>query len=98
MQTLVSHENTEALFRYYIWHIKMEVSKHCIVTQSVCVMQPYPSLWLITNRNKSLGHKMPFKILLVIGYASIPRHRPKPSGCNNLTCGIHSVVVSHHRS
>ena len=31
IQTLVSHEKTEALFRYYIWHIKMEVSKHCVV-------------------------------------------------------------------
>ena len=36
--TLVSHENTEDFFRYYIWHIKMKVSKVCVVTQSVYVM------------------------------------------------------------
>ena len=32
------------IFRYYNWHIKMEVSKHRIVTQSAYVMQPYHSL------------------------------------------------------
>ena len=43
----------------------------------------------------------PFKILLLIGYTSIPRHRPKTSGHNiwpvasNLTSGIHCVVVFH---
>ena len=28
----------------YFWRTKMEVSKHCVVTQNVYVMQPYPSL------------------------------------------------------
>ena len=44
---------------------------------------------------------MHFKILLVIGYASIPRHGPKTSGRNiwpvasNLTSGIHCVFLFH---
>ena len=43
--------------------------------------------------------KFLFKVLLVIGYVSIPRHRPKTSRRNigpvasNLTTGIHCVVV-----
>ena len=28
----------------YFWRTKMEVSKRCVVTQNVYVMQPYPSL------------------------------------------------------
>ena len=43
IQTLVSHENTEDLFRYYSWHIKMKFSKRCVVNQSVYVMQHDPS-------------------------------------------------------
>ena len=54
-------KKAEALFRYYISHIEMDVSKHCVETQSVCVMQPYSSLQVIINRNKSLKHKMPFQ-------------------------------------
>ena len=48
---------------------------------------------------KVSGTKCLFKILLMIGYASIPRHRPKTCGRNicpvvsNLTSGIHCVVV-----
>ena len=37
-------QKTEDHFRYYIWHIEVEVSKRCVVTQSVYVMQHYPSL------------------------------------------------------
>ena len=36
-------KKNEAL-KYYIWLIKMELSKHGVVTQSVYVMQLYPSL------------------------------------------------------
>ena len=44
---------------------------------------------------------MHFKTLLVIGYASIPRHKPNTSGRNiwpvasNLTSGINCVAVFH---
>ena len=48
---------------------------------------------------KVSGIKCLFKILLEIGYASIPRHRPKTSWHNilpdasNLTSRTHCVVV-----
>ena len=48
-------KKNEDLFRYYIPHIKMKVSKQCVMT--IYVMQPYPSFF---NRNVSLRHKMPF--------------------------------------
>ena len=54
---------------------------------------------LISIEIKIWGIKCLFKLTLVIGYASIPRHRPKTSGRNiwpvasNLTTGIHCVVV-----
>ena len=56
---------------------------------------------LLSIEIKVSGIKCLFKILLVIGYASIPRHRPKTSGRNiwlvasNLTSGIHCAVVFH---
>ena len=56
---------------------------------------------LLSIKIKVLGIKCLLKILLVIGYASIPRHRPKTSGRNiwpvasNLTSGIHCVIVFH---
>ena len=42
--TGIARKKNEDLFKYYIWHIEIEVSKRCVVTQSVYVMQPYPSL------------------------------------------------------
>ena len=56
---------------------------------------------LLSIEIKVSGIKCVFKILLVMGYALIPRHRPNPSGCNsspvasNVTSGIHCVVVFH---
>ena len=44
IQTLVSHEKNRGSLQILHLHIKMEVSKHCVVTQSVYVMQPYISL------------------------------------------------------
>ena len=56
---------------------------------------------LLSIKIKISGIKCLFKTLLVIGYTSIRRHRPKASGRNfwpvasNLTRGIHCVVVFH---
>ena len=56
---------------------------------------------LLSIEIKVSGIKCLFKILLVIGYASIPRYRPKTSRRNiwpvasNLTGRIHCVVVFH---
>ena len=56
---------------------------------------------LLSIETKVSGIKCPLKIFLVIGYVSIPRHRPKVSGRNiwleasNLTSGIRCVVVFH---
>ena len=43
IQTLISHEKTVALFRYYILAYKIEVSKHCVVPQSVFFVGYYQS-------------------------------------------------------
>ena len=94
------NKENETLFRYYIRHIKMEVSKHCVVTHSMlCSLTLLCRL--LSIEIKDSGIKCMFKILLVIGHASIPRHRPKTSGRNiwpvasNLTSGIHCVFVFH---
>ena len=56
---------------------------------------------LLSVEIKVSGIKCLFNVLLVIGYASIPRHRPKTSGRNiwpvasNLTSRIHRVVEFH---
>ena len=56
---------------------------------------------LLSIKMKVSGIKCLFKILLMIGYTLIPRHRPKFSGRNiwpvksNLTSGIHCVVLFH---
>ena len=56
---------------------------------------------LLSIKIKVSGIKRLFKILLLIGYASIPRHRPKTSGRNiwpvacNLISRIHCVVIFH---
>ena len=82
IKTLVSHEKkNEDLFRYYIWHRKMKVSKRCVMTQSMlCYLTLLCRVFSIEI--KVSGIKCLFKILLMIGYASIPRHRPKTSGRN----------------
>ena len=71
---------------------------------SICLC--YATLSVLLCRLLSIEIKVScikclFKILLVIEYASIPRHRPNTSGRNiwpaasNFTSGIHCVVVFH---
>ena len=70
----------------------MEVSKRCVVTQSVySILRNLTLLCRLSIKIKVSGIKCLLKILLVIGYASIMGLRPKTSR-RNLTGGFHCVV------
>ena len=80
----------------------MEVSKQVVSWINMSMLCNFTlHCRLLSIEIKVSGIKCPFKIHLVIGYASIPRHRPKRSGRNiwpiasNLTSGIHCIVVFH---
>ena len=96
-------DNTDTGFTCKIWgslqilHLayKMEVSKLSMLCNRTLLYR------LLSIEINVSGTKCLFKILLVIGYASIPRHRPKTYGRNicpvasNLTSGIHCGIVFH---
>ena len=79
----------------------MEVSKRFVVTQSVYVCNLTILRRLLSIKIKVSCIKCLYKILFVIGYASIPTHRPKTSGRNilpvvsNSISGFHCVVEFH---
>ena len=98
IQPLVSHENTEDItIGIYKWRFQNVVSwLNLSILCNITLLGR-----LLSIEMKVSGIKCLFKILLVIGYASIPRHRPKTSGRNilpvasNLTSEIYCVVVFH---
>ena len=99
--TGITWKKSEAVFRYYIWHIKNRGFK-TLCRDSICLCYATLSFFVGYYQSKQKSDiKCLFKILLVIWYASIPRRRPKTFGRNvwsvasNLTSRIHCGVMFH---